>query len=114
MNKDNLKIVRDAMAAALPETIDMSTICSEDDYESLLRDCGTCGCIMGFTFALFDPTYNDREVIIDKAISHAADILDLSFYNAKHLFMGWWSDNNLSEITQDEVVSHLDTLLESE
>lgn len=50
MNRKNILRVRDAIAAAPSEMVDMT------DYGS--PDCGTAGCIIGWTRAVFAPGSN--------------------------------------------------------
>ncbi len=119
MNVENIKRVRDHIAALPPERFDMSRFAStsatrgrgalERPYvnrQRLLNSCGTCACVAGWSIALLGPP---RSKLDDDGL--AAELLGLDMDQAVHLFFGWAPGNPAIETTPEQAVRVLDHLL---
>lgn len=126
MNVENIKRVRDHIAALPDERFNMLSYVGVRDEaggvcdlyvdgatnaSALEGSCGTCACIAGWTLAIFAPD----EPKSDNEIADAGKILDLTFAQARRLF----EPNNhapefgrlLSGVTRSEAVAVLDRLM---
>ena len=115
MNFEKLQIVRDTIASN-PEHFNMGNFLgsTSDDVEmpnragEFLTTCGTVACIAGYTIAIFEP--NNDIFCIEKT---ARNILEISNEEADYIFLGFWSPNNLSNISVEETLWYLDGVLKT-
>lgn len=116
MNRENIQKVRDAIAVLPPERFSMEKWACRpaetglrwyvQNATDLLHDCGTCGCIGGWTNAILSGPEGVRGDSNDAAT--AGGLLGLSPSVARSLFYPYqeWSD-----ISRDDAVRVLDHLL---
>lgn len=109
MRKDRIREVKKAMMESHTR-VDMGCYYSSRRAKDLLDpDYGSVGCIAGFTIALFDPTHSENEDDFDKA----QELLDLTYYEAKRLFMPQFMyDGGPGVKSIAKVVEHIDEFLE--
>jgi hypothetical protein len=113
--KANIKLVRDTIEALDPSRFNMALWNTSDFYNKgfgdLVHQCGTCGCIGGWTEAVLvpDKTFQNDAV--------TATMLGLSSYEAWKLFyprgLPDWSGGHWSNILPKHAVQVLDHLLET-
>lgn len=106
MNLSRIRAVRDAIAAH-KENFNMEKWIWVDELPSeLLHNCNTAGCIAGFAVAVFNPNnHPDNTKVAAKAI------LELTEEEANHLFLGQWSEKDISMINADDAIAKLDRVL---
>lgn len=117
LNIENIQRVRDVIHALDPDRFDMSEWSvnrdSGDDAtaDQLAHDCGTAGCIGGWTSAVF----KYRRGMSDDTQSFAAAKLGLTEAQGRKLFMPSLFEDGVSwvgsDITQAEAVMTLDHLI---
>jgi hypothetical protein len=111
VNRENIKKVRDHIAAVEADRFNMtwwSAIADARDFDhvdptTLLHDCGTAGCIGGWTNALFGG---------DGAVA-AGETLGITKEQRSQLFFAYGTERQLDEITQWHAVAALDHLMET-
>lgn len=69
-------------------------------------ECGTVACLAGHTALLFGADPGDY---VDE---FAREVLGLETWEAATLFYGKWSEHQLDDITLDDAIEHLTSLLE--
>ena len=117
MNRENIKRVRDHIAGLPPERLWMERFLSAGHSVAdvnwtagrLLKDCGTCGCIAGWTAAIFAP-----RVKCGGVEARAAESLGIPEEDASALFYPELSNHMLwGDIGPAHAVRVLDHLLET-
>lgn len=111
MNVANMIRLRDHLATLQDDQVKMN------DWLRV-GHCGTVACIAGWSFVLVCPDldYNlyMKQVDENRAVHPevvATEWLDLSQYEANHLFMGRWMRGPLGSITRQQVIDHLSKLI---
>ena len=113
MNFEKLQIVRDTIASN-PEHFNMgnfldtigNNVKMPNRAGEFLTTCGTVACIAGYTVAIFEPNHNRFHIA-----KTAGNILEISNEEADYIFLGYWSLNNLSNISVEETLWYLDGVL---
>lgn len=116
INVENIKKVRDHIAAVDAKRVNMQVWASNkadpaqlpsDVVPTLLHDCGTCGCIGGWTEALLGRSIKgDGAVMIEEDVG---ELLGLDDRGAWKLFY----PRDIENRTQAEAVAVLDRLIET-
>lgn len=113
MNRENIKRVRNVIAGLPAKRFDMGLWAGERDGEShvaarrLRHDCGTCGCLGGWTNATFGTPKHAM------GIESASAKLGLDEGQAQALFFPQGAGCAWREITTAHAVRVLDHLLET-
>lgn len=118
VNVEFLAEVRKAIAEAPSERFTMASVCCRTGYGGFMRpagpasllaeDCGTAGCIAGWTLAigltrgLCEPC---------DSMSVAAQLLRLNADEESYMFFGLWAEHNLNDITKAETLAYLDRVI---
>lgn len=108
MNIENMKKVRDAVAAADEKTgtgFDMAHYFSSTFAKP--GDCGTTACIAGHAAILAGD-------IRSLSPSVACEYLGLTRAESNHIFFGKWAPKDYTEISQEEAVEYLDACIDME
>lgn len=113
MNLENIRRVREAIAAADEDTVSMSSFfrgVGPYDDVGILGKCGTAGCIAGWTVSIFrrGRLYGDLE----SSASIARQELGLCLAWANELFYAISVPKSISGITKQQVLDQLDFILD--
>lgn len=115
MNKDNFNRVLNRLKNTPAKRISMSIFCSGNDMSSLLikdNECGTAGCIAGYTVAELCSKEEIRTLMITEIATKAMILLGITENQRKVLFYPeYWNRDKFDPYTKKGVIERMEHML---